>query len=685
MLQTSASARRSARLVLLVMLILLPVTVWLSMEWQRESQTAEIEEESRKKLELYRANLQGALKEHEYLPITLASDRLILWLVENPDRGVRAGVNLYLEKLAADSGASDIYFMDTGGLTIASSNWNSEASFIGRNFAFRPYFLQAMKGATAHHFALGITSGQPGYYISHPVRNSNGRIAGVMVVKTHLSPLENRWARSNENVLVEDEHGVIIVSSRPEWRFLTMRGLEQEERAWLRRSRKYGDAPLHGMPITDGDWPDINNVTSLKLRPVLRTYSPPPFADGAIRPVTEMPLALAHDDVPSVSPKPVRYLAVSDIVPVQGWRIYMLTDWQVLEQARTGTALIAGSAHIILFGTIFVLLLRRRTMLEQIEVRDWSQRELERQVRLRTTDLMTTNQRLAQEITERRRTEDALRTAQAELVQAGKLAALGQMSAGIAHEINQPLTAIRSYADNALQFFARGKPETVERNLIRISELTERMGRITNHLKTFARRPEYDSQPVDLVPAIHKAIDLVTETGRVAGTTIRFHPPTPCPHIIAEEAQIEQVFVNLLSNAADASRDHPHPEIEIDVTPGTQSLLVAVRDNGTGISPDNMQKLFDPFFTTKPFGDGLGLGLSICYGIVRSFGGTMRAENNETGGACFTVELRQADDIATTTQDDISTPDDVPDKTADIQEAHHEDEAEMAVHRLIGP
>lgn len=676
MLKTSQSVRRSARLVLVGMILLLPVTVFISMQGWRETRMVTLEEEGRNKLELYRSNLQGAIKEHEYLPITLASDRRILTLagMHNPTAADTNEVNRYLEKLAADSGASDIYFMDNTGDTIAASNWNSNASFVGRNFSFRPYFKQAMGGNTGHYFAFGITSNVPGYYISHPVLTNGRDIAGVMVVKTHLETLVKRWARGGESVLVEDENGIVIISSHPEWRFRDLRGLPDGQRSAVLKSRKYGEYPLTAMPVTKGDWPRDGVMSTVELASIA-TETP---TEHDTTPDDDRPAdnagtgngngtantAPAHSNenishsvagfpapapetrhsIEPTSPAITRYLTIGSTLPRQGWRIFLLTDKTVLDQSILAAAFIAGAIHIIIMGTIFTLLQRRRAMLEQLEIRDWSQRELEHQVKLRTSDLMNTNLRLAEEITERQRTEDALRTAQAELVQAGKLAALGQMSAGIAHEINQPLTAIRSYADNARQFFSRGQTEPVERNLTRISELTERMGRITNHLKTFARRPEYDSGPVDVAHAIQKAIDLVRETGRIGNAVINFARPDGAVHVIAEETQLEQVFVNLLTNAADASRDQDDACIDLEITRASDRILVTVRDNGSGISDQTMRQLFDPFFTTKPFGDGLGLGLSICYGILRSFGGTIRAENlpGPDGGACFIVELRPA-------------------------------------------
>lgn len=335
--------------------------------------------------------------------------------------------------------------------------------------------------------------------------------------------------------------------------------------------------------------------------------------------------------------------------------MYLLTDKSSLDRSVISAGLMGGAAHIIFTGLVFIILQRRRAMLEQLEIRDWSQRELERQVRLRTADLMSTNLRLAQEITERSRTEDALRSAQAELVQTSKLAALGQMSTGIAHEINQPLTAIRSYAENALKFIARGNEETATRNLQRISELTDRMGRITNNLKTFSRRPEQDNHPVDVPKQVQTAIDLVLETGRAGVTDIALSHDEHVRPVIAEANQLTQVFINLINNAADACQNISAPKIEISITEREDRVLVKVNDNGHGILPENLPKLFDPFFTTKPFGDGLGLGLSICYGIIRSFGGTIRAENRPNGGSSFIIELRHEGIGEDTAENSLST------------------------------
>ena len=665
MLGTSVSVKRTSRIVLCVLLALLPITVWMVTEFWRETKLVDITEDGRNKLELYRSNLQGAIKEHEYLPITLASDKRILDLALFADPANAAAVNIYLEKLAADSGASDIYFMDQNGTTIAASNWNSQASFIGRNFSFRPYFQQAQAGLTGHYFAFGITSNVPGYYISHPVRPDGTTFEGAVVVKTHLETLVQRWARGSESVLVTDENGIVIIASHPEWRFRDLGGLAAKDRPRIIASRKYGDYPLAPMPLLSGHWPSDDDLGVLSLGGTPRSAgdrntdrgadwnadqnAPAPRARGAAN--------TPSGDSTSGNPEPARttYLVTGSTLPVQGWRMYLLTDKSSLDRSVISAGLMGGAAHIIFTGLVFIILQRRRAMLEQLEIRDWSQRELERQVRLRTADLMSTNLRLAQEITERSRTEDALRSAQAELVQTSKLAALGQMSAGIAHEINQPLTAIRSYAENALKFIARGNEETATRNLQRISELTDRMGRITNNLKTFSRRPEQDNHPVDVPKQVQTAIDLVLETGRAGVTDIALSHDEHVRPVIAEANQLTQVFINLINNAADACQNISDPKIEISITERKDRVLVKVNDNGHGILPENLPKLFDPFFTTKPFGDGLGLGLSICYGIIRSFGGTIRAESRPNGGSSFIIELRHEGIGEDTAENSLST------------------------------
>jgi two-component system C4-dicarboxylate transport sensor histidine kinase DctB len=290
---------------------------------------------------------------------------------------------------------------------------------------------------------------------------------------------------------------------------------------------------------------------------------------------------------------------------------------------RTASLQAAVAAALCLaFGAVLLVLAeRRRALSERLAVEAAANARLEARVAQRTAALSQAN--------------DELKRTQAELVQAGKLSALGQMSAGISHELNQPLMAIRSFAENGTAFLDRKKPEKAAQNLSRISELANRMGRIIKNLRAFARNESEPLGRVDLVQVIQSAVELTEARLRVDGVTLHWSPPPAC-HVRAGEVRLVQVMVNLINNAADAMAGQDEKQIEIKVLPG-DLLSVTVRDTGPGIAdPD---KIFEPFYTTKQVGDeGMGLGLSISYGLVQSFGGRIRGAN--TGqGAVFTVEL----------------------------------------------
>ncbi|WP_247873008.1 ATP-binding protein [Azospirillum sp. TSH64] len=293
-------------------------------------------------------------------------------------------------------------------------------------------------------------------------------------------------------------------------------------------------------------------------------------------------------------------------------------------------------------------------MTERLE----AQHVLERTVQERTTDLRATNDRLERAIAEHQRTERELREAQAELVQAGKLAALGQLAAGVGHELNQPLAAIRSYAHNGRKLIGLGRVEEAEGNLGKIADLTARMANITNHLKRFARRPDSRLGAVELAPVIQGALSLFGNRLREEAVAVELALPDAGPasgtplRVRAEEVRLEQVLVNLLSNALDAVAGAPVRRILIRaevVEDGEESggeeggaVRIEVRDSGSGIAADPVAQIFDPFFTTKPVGTGLGLGLSISYNIVRDFGGVLSVAESGPDGTAFVLTLTRA-------------------------------------------
>jgi two-component system C4-dicarboxylate transport sensor histidine kinase DctB len=235
--------------------------------------------------------------------------------------------------------------------------------------------------------------------------------------------------------------------------------------------------------------------------------------------------------------------------------------------------------------------------------------------------------------------------AQDELVQAGKLAVLGQMSAGIAHEINQPLTALRALAKNTSMLLTAGRMADVHENLNAISEVTERMGSITAQLKSFARKSQGQYQAIPLVAAVQYMQRLLEHRFRDEAVRVDVNIPEQLL-VRCDLNRLEQVLVNLAGNALDAMRDQPVKVLTISALPAEGSRIrVRVEDSGVGMPDELMARLFEPFFTTKASGEGLGLGLVISSNIVREFGGTLRVHKGLQGLAFeFDLELVLGED-----------------------------------------
>jgi len=264
--------------------------------------------------------------------------------------------------------------------------------------------------------------------------------------------------------------------------------------------------------------------------------------------------------------------------------------------------------------------------------------QLETRVAARTAELSGANMLLRREVIERQEAEAALKKAQADLVQAGKLSALGQMSAGLSHELNQPLMAISQFAENGALFLDRGNTSAASGNLKRIAELAGRMGRIIRNLRAFARQEHEPVRRIDVVTVIGTALEMTEARLAKDGIALDWNPPDGPVYALGGEVRLVQVLVNLITNAADAMGGQMERQLTVSVDTGPRPVI-RVADTGPGIAAP--ERIFDPFYSTKEVGasEGMGLGLSISYGLVQSFGGTIRGRNAETGGAEFTVEL----------------------------------------------
>ena len=265
--------------------------------------------------------------------------------------------------------------------------------------------------------------------------------------------------------------------------------------------------------------------------------------------------------------------------------------------------------------------------------------ELEVSVERRTRDLVASNQRLSDEIEERRRAEANLRQTQDELIQAAKLAVLGQLAAGINHELNQPLAAIRAYAENARRFIALARHDKADANLEQIVELTERMADISAQLRQFSRKSSERQETISVQACIDYALRLFQSRLREGNISIIQDWPDETLWVKGDLVRLEQVLVNLIGNALQAMKGVPDPQLTLGAHTHQQQVVISVTDNGPGIPEEHLGHIFEPFFTTKAPGSGLGLGLSISSRIMDDLGGKLQAANQPEGGACFTITL----------------------------------------------
>jgi two-component system C4-dicarboxylate transport sensor histidine kinase DctB len=334
------------------------------------------------------------------------------------------------------------------------------------------------------------------------------------------------------------------------------------------------------------------------------------------------------------------YLLTEADMADAGWRVIMLADTQYVDWQAQISIIITALMMVSLTLSAAIVHQRRRRISERIAMQEAAKGQLEQRVEQRTAELVEANKRLTAEIQDRQRAEEELRRTQSELVQATKLAALGQMSAGLSHELNQPLAAIETYADNARAFLERGDFKTASGNLSSISNLIHRMARIIRNLRTYARNEPVLTRPTSLRGAVENALALLQQRIENANVTVHYDPHALDLAVVGGNVRLQQVFVNLLSNAIDALSDQGERSIWISSRrEDGGKLCIAIRDSGPGIPPEHLKNVFDPFYSTKDVGKGTGLGLSITFGIIKQFGGTIDAANHPDGGAEFCIRL----------------------------------------------
>lgn len=581
----------------------------------------ELSNEGSIRLQLFVTYLRGVLEKYESLPELLARDNKLVNFLQNPGGRERIeAFNRYLETINQISKSADTYLMDREGLTIAASNWQSERPFVGRNFSYRPYFQQAMQGDLGRYFALGTTSLKRGYFFAYPVRREN-EILGAVVIKINIDNVEQRWGDHDETFLVTDPDDVIFITTYSDWRFKTLGAIDQQIHDLVVKSRRYPNSVLEPLPLES-----------------VREY---PF--GSVINLVD------------ASGNTTTFLQQTKFMEEAGWNVRILSNVSQLRKRVLETNLMVGS--FFLFAYLFLILLqqRRHRLAELKRIEDQARRalqeaneRLESRVQERTSELVETNKQLLVEIQERKQTEKALKKTRSELVQAAKMATLGQMSAGINHELNQPLAAIRSYSDNARQLLQKGRQEETFWNLNQISELTERMAQIGVQLKEFSRKSSGRLETISLQGVVDGALEILSPSLRKSEAEIDVDQSISSMHVLGNQLLLQQVMVNLLSNAIQAIAASANKRISVRADQQGERMVVSVMDHGSGINSKDIDRIFDPFYTTKKSGEGLGLGLTITERILNEMGAAITVESNSDftrfNISLATAEKQNADD-----------------------------------------
>lgn len=565
--------------------ILVLTAAWLAYGVAHQRALDEMQTEGTAQIEYHTRELLTAVERFKNLPALLGADASLLTLLQAPDHATNINAaNHYLSFAQSRTGVSHAYLIDAQGRTRAASNWQQPDSFVGFNYGFRPYFQDAMAGKTGIFYAIGVTTGKPGAFIAAPIRAGN-RVLGVVTVKIDLTEIEDSWVRSSTHLALSDRYGVLFLSAQPAWRYRSLDALSADALTDLQRTRQYGDIAQNPLRAQPGPMPAHLGET-----------------------------LLADQQVFLVQGRPIDSL---------GWHLLLFSNPErAVSQASLVAALAALATALTLAGAGLAWQYRRRRSDRLAARHELAQviAALEQRIATRTAELTAAND-----------------TA----VQTGKLALLGQMAAGISHEISQPLAALRTMADNASVFLSRDDTPSARKNLAHIGDLCTRMGNIIGELKAFARKEPARLQAVPLSGVISSALMLVEPHRHTAKAHIKTE--STALWVMGDAIRLEQVLVNLIRNGIDAMENQTQRELEIRLLATATEVTLSIRDHGPGLSPQAQAHLFEPFFTTKPSGKGLGLGLALSQAIVKEMGATLTACNLDPG-AQFDLTLRRAPD-----------------------------------------
>ncbi|MEM9576257.1 MAG: ATP-binding protein [Pseudomonadota bacterium] len=445
---------------------------------------------------------------------------------------------------------------------------------LGEGHRSEPYFVDAIRSNATIFTVAERDSGGYGFFYSRRMQ-SGAEVLGVIVVEVDLQKFGRAWAGISDAVIVTDSTGTIILTTEPRWRGRT------EEEALARQTPQ--NAIQRAIQAT-ADWTALPPDAYLQGEAVMR---------------------------------------LENRIPFRGWRMTSYTTYASVRERVNGVLALEIMGFAILLALTFYALSRRTALRMALFQRE-------------SAELRALNAALQREIAERKRVQETLAVAEQTLEQSSKLAALGEMSAAVSHELNQPLAAMKTYLAGARLLLKRNRPDEALSSFGRIDDLIERMGGITRQLKSYARKGQDAFAPVDMGDALGASLAMMEPQLRQRQVQITRIVPEERVEVMGDRLRIEQVMVNLLRNAIDATKSELNPKVEIILSAGETATLT-VRDNGPGI--EDLDALFEPFYTTKQPGDGVGLGLAISSQIVTDLGGRLTARNGQVGGAVFEMQL----------------------------------------------
>ena len=456
---------------------------------------------------------------------------------------------------------------------------SSDRTDLGQNLRDQKFFFNAMRQSGTVFTISDNEKGRRSFYYSRKLE-SKGKVLGVIVVEVALDNLFTTWSANDATIMVTNSEGIVVLS-------------------------------------TDQDFLNQSLETALLAQPTLTAL------ERAIRATGDW----NGTEVDAYIEDQALY-RLDTAIPFQGWRLTYLTPFQSVREKVNGVLALGITALALLLALGFYFLSRRANRQSTF-------------FKAESEELRALNDRLSTEITQRERAERNLQVAEASLEQSSKLAALGEMSAAVSHELNQPLAAMRTYLAAAKLLLSRKRSEEALSSFQRIDDLIGRMGTITQQLKSYSRKGSEDLIPVDFVSSINTSISMMApQLGQQSVEITKSLPDTPVS-VLADPVRLEQVIVNLLRNALDAMKGQTERYLQISLTAGEMATLT-IQDNGPGI--ENLDEMFEPFFTTKKPGEGVGLGLAISSSIAQDLDGRLFARNVSPRGAVFEFQLPQIED-----------------------------------------